>query len=307
MNKHPAPTKRRSLKSQKAQRAMFAYLMLAPDVIGLLVFLFLPILLSVYTSFHSWNALNPKMTFIGLQNYMNLFRDNVFWDSLWKSLVYTLMFVPLIFCFSLLLALFVNSLPKRVEEFFRTVYFVPFAISTVVASLMWLFIFDPQRGIVNDILKLVGIPPQSFLGNPGQALFCIAFISVWILVGYYSIIFLAALKDVPKSYYESARLDGANAFVIFRSITFPLLREVNTFVLLVTTIASFQVFDLIKIMTNGGPANATNVTVFHIYTNAFQYSQLGYAAAMAVVLFVIIFAVSVFQLKFLQKGEGEQT
>jgi multiple sugar transport system permease protein len=298
--------KRRGFRTRKGQRAMFAYLMLAPDAIGLLVFLVLPILLAVYTSFHNWNALNPKMTFIGIQNYINLMRDNVFWDSLVKTLKYTAMFVPMIFCLSLLLALFVNSLPKRTEGFFRTAYFVPFAISTVVASLMWLFMFDPQRGVVNDVFKFLGLPPQSFLGDPRQALFCIAFISVWILVGYYSIIFLAALKDVPASYYESARLDGANAFVLFRDITFPLLREVNTFVLLVTSIAAFQVFDLIKIMTNGGPANATNVTVFYIYTNAFQYSQLGYSSAMAVVLFALIFTVSLIQLKFLQKGEGEQ-
>jgi multiple sugar transport system permease protein len=305
INRTTAP-KQSGFKSQKTRRAIFAYLMLAPDMIGLLVFLFLPILLSVYTSFHSWNALNPKMTFIGLQNYLNLMRDGIFWDSLGKTLKYTLMFVPMIFCLSLLMALFVNSLSRRIQEFFRTVYFVPFAISTVVASLMWLFIFDPQRGVINDLLKTLGLAPQSFLGDPAQALFCIAFISVWILVGYYSIIFLAALKDVPQSYYESARLDGANAFVLFRDITLPLLREVSTFVLLVTTIASFQVFDLIKIMTNGGPANATNVTVFYIYTNAFQYSQLGYSAAMAVVLFVLIFAVSAFQLKIMQKGEGEQ-
>lgn len=306
MNGRLVAPKRRGLKSQKAQRAMFAYLMLAPDVIGLAVFLFLPILLSVYTSFHSWNALNPKMTFLALGNYANLMRDKVFWDSMVKTLQYTLMFVPMLFCLSLLLALFIHSLTRRIQEFFRTVYFVPFAISTVVASLMWLFLMDPQRGVINDVLKVFGIPPQSFLGDPDQALFCIALISVWNLVGYYSIIFLAALKDVPQSYYESARLDGANAFVIFRSITFPLLREVNTFVLLVTTIASFQAFDLIKIMTNGGPANATNVTVFNIYTNAFQYSQLGYSAAMAVVLFLCIFTVSALQLKFLQKGEGEQ-
>ncbi|MEA5013585.1 MAG: sugar ABC transporter permease [Candidatus Limiplasma sp.] len=306
MNGRLVAPKRRGLKSQKAQRAMFAYLMLAPDVIGLAVFLFLPILLSVYTSFHSWNALNPKMTFLALGNYANLLRDKVFWDSMVKTLQYTLMFVPMLFCLSLLLALFIHSLTRRIQEFFRTVYFVPFAISTVVASLMWLFLMDPQRGVINDVLKIFGIPPQSFLGDPDQALFCIALISVWNLVGYYAIIFLAALKDVPQSYYESARLDGANAFVIFRSITFPLLREVNTFVLLVTTIASFQAFDLIKIMTNGGPANATNVTVFNIYTNAFQYSQLGYSAAMAVVLFLCIFTVSALQLKFLQKGEGEQ-
>lgn len=306
MTRQTAAPARRGIKSQKAQCALFAYMMLAPDVIGLLVFLFLPILLSVFTSFHNWNALNPKMTFVGLKNYAALFRDGVFWDSMVKTLQYTLMFVPMIFCLSLLLALFVNSLSRRIQEFFRTVYFVPFAISTVVASLMWLFLMDPQRGVINDALKLLGLPAQSFLGDPDQALFCIAIISVWILVGYYSIIFLAALKDVPRSYYESARLDGANGFVIFRRITFPLLREVNTFVLLVTTIASFQVFDLIKIMTNGGPANATNVTVFNIYTHAFQYSQLGYAAAMAVTLFAVIFLVSVFQLKFLQKGEGEQ-
>lgn len=296
--------KRFNLHNKRVQENFFAYFMLAPDIIGLAVFVFLPILIAFYVSLHSWNGLQP-MKFIGLKNYKALLSDRLWWHSLKLTLYYSLMFVPMLYCFSLLLALFVNSIPGKAQEFFRTAYFVPYAVSTVVAAIVWNFIFDPQRGLLNDILKIFNIPPQAFLGNPKQAMFCIAFISAWMQVGYYAIIFLAALKDIPKSYYEAAKLDGANAFQIFRHITFPLLKEANSFVLTITTILSFQVFDLIKIMTNGGPAEATNVSVYYIYTNSFDYMKLGYSSSMAFILFLIILFVSLLLLKITKGSSNE--
>jgi multiple sugar transport system permease protein len=296
-------TRRFNLKSKRVKENLFAYLMLAPDVIGLAIFIFLPILVALYVSFHDWNALEP-MKYVGFKNYKLLMGDDQWWQSVRTTVVYALMFVPMVYCISLLIALFVNSIPGKAQEFFRTIYFIPYSISTVVAALIWMFMFDPQRGFVNEILGIFGISQQSFLGDPKQALFCIALISAWMLIGYYSVIFLAALKDIPVSYYEAAKLDGANAFQIFKNITFPLLKEVNSFVLVVTTIASFQVFDQIKILTNGGPADATNVSVFYIYKNTFEYMKLGYSSALAFVLFIIIFILSLIQLK-ITKGNSD--
>lgn len=174
-----------------------------------------------------------------------------------------------------------------------------------IPAVIWMFMFDEKGGLINATLKIFGIKPQTFIGDPKLALFCIAVIASWMIIGYYAIIFLAALNDIPKSYYEAAKLDGANAFQIFKSITLPLLQEVNTFVLIVTTIASFQVFDQVKILTNGGPANATNVSVFYIYRQSFEYMKLGYSSALAFVLFIIIFALSLFQLKIMKGNSHE--
>ncbi len=291
-------------RKRKIKENLFAYCMLAPDVIGLAVFIFLPVLIALYVSFHNWNVLEP-MTFAGIENYKTLLTDKQWWHSVWTTILYTLMFVPIVFCISLLLAVFVNSIPGKAQEFFRTVYFIPYAISTVVASLIWRFMMDPQRGYINSFLQIFGIPAQDFLGSTQQSLFCIAIISAWMLIGYYTIIFLAALKDIPVSYYEAAHLDGANSLQIFKRITLPLIKEVSTFVLIVTTIASFQVFDQIKILTNGGPADSTTVSVYYIYQNAFDYLKVGYSSALAFVLFLIIFVLSLLQLR-LTKGNADE-
>ncbi len=297
-------SKPKRINKRKVKENLFAYAMLAPDVIGIAVFIFIPILIALYVSFHNWNVLEP-MAFAGLKNYKTLLTDSQWWHSVWTTVLYTLMFVPMVFCVSLLLAVFINSIPGKMQEILRTLYFIPYAISTVVASLIWRFMMDPQRGFINKILKVFGIPAQDFLGSTKQALFCIAIISAWMLIGYYTIIFLAALKDIPISYYEAAYLDGAGSFQIFKNITLPLIKEVSTFVLIVTTIASFQVFDQIKILTNGGPADATTVSVYYIYQNAFDYMKVGYSSALAFVLFLIIFVFSLFQLK-LTKGNADE-
>jgi multiple sugar transport system permease protein len=288
---------------KKMQENIFAYLMLAPDLIGLAIFVFLPIIVAFYVSLHSWNALEP-MKYIGLKNYTTLLHDTDWWKSLLTTAKYSVMFVPMVFCTSLLLAVFINSIPGKMQEYLRTVYFLPYSISTIVGGIIWMFMFDVQRGYFNAFLKFFHIPPQTYLANPKQALFCIALISAWMIIGYYTIIFLASIKDIPISYYEAAKIDGANAITTFFKITLPLIKQTSTFVLIITTIGSFQVFDQVKILTNGGPANATNVSVFYIYKQSFEYMKLGYSSALAFILFIIIFILSMFQLKIM-KGDVE--
>ena len=293
------------MKNRRVKENLFAYLMLAPDIIGLAIFIFIPILIALYVSLHKWDIVSP-MEFIGLKNYVTIMSDSKWWNSVIITIIYTFMFVPMVYCLSLLIAVFLNSIPgKKMQGFLRTVYFVPFTVSTIVLAIIWLFMLDPRRGLVNEFLHIFGISAQSFLGDPKQALFCIAFITAWTLIGYYSIIFLAVLKDIPVIYYEAAKVDGANAFQLFKSITFPMLKEVNVFILVVTTIASFQVFDQVKVMTSGGPAGATNVATFYIYINAFDYLKLGYSSALAFVLFVIMFVFSMLLLKITGGGARE--
>lgn len=300
----PRPQARPQARTRtRVQDNVFAYLMLAPDLIGLAIFVFLPILIAFYVSLHDWNALEP-MRYVGFKNYLTLMGDLDWWTSIKTTVCYSLMFVPLVFGISLLLAVFVNSIPGKFQEFIRTVNFIPFSVSTVVAAMIWMFVYEEQRGLLNTVLRLFGLPSQAFLGNPNLALLCIAVTSAWMVIGYYAVLFLAALKDIPVSYYEAARIDGANAPTIFKNITLPLLKEISTFILIVTTIASFQVFDQIKVMTNGGPADATNVSVFYIFQQCFEFMKLGYASALAFVLFLIILILSLLQLKLMRGNKA---
>jgi ABC-type sugar transport system permease subunit len=207
------------------------------------------------------------------------------------------LYVPAVFVISFALAVLVNGIKGRKQEVFRTLLFVPFAISTVVAALAWSFIYDPMRGYLNGLLGLLRIPAQPFLGSMGQALSSVAVVGVWLVIGYYMVIFLAAIKDIPATYFEAAEIDGANFWQKLVFITFPSVRDTSLFVAIVTTIGSFQVFDQIQIMTRGGPAAATNVTVYYIFRQAFEISQLGYASATAFILFIIIMALTLVQLR----------
>jgi multiple sugar transport system permease protein len=286
----------------RGRENLFAYLMLGPDLLGLALFIFAPIVMAFVVSLHSWDALSP-MSYIGLENYAQLLSDSDWWRSLGITVSYVLMYVAITYCASLALAVFLASM-RKFQEFFRTLYFIPFAISTVVSGMIWLFMYNDKNGYLNAGIRALGLAPLRFLSNTSQALPSIAIATAWMSVGYYTIIFLTAIKDIPVSYYEAARLDGANAGQLFFRITLPLLREVNAFVLIITTIASFQVFDQVKIMTNGGPANATNVTVFYVYRQCFEFMKLGYSSSLAFVLFVVIFLVSIVQIRLTRADRG---
>lgn len=287
------------MKKNKARKSemIAGYLMIAPEIIGLLLFLFIPILYALYISLFDWNALGTKK-FVGIDNYLKMFLDADFGNSLLVTMKYSIVYVVAIFVLSLGSAVFVNSIKKnRIQQASRIAIYIPNTISTIVAATLWSFLFNSRNGFINEWLGKIGIGRQLFLGNPKQAIYCVAMVGIWIAFGYNMIIFLSALKDVPKDYYEAAKLDGAGSVRIFFKITFPLIKGTSIFVLITTLINSFQVFDQIRVMTSGGPGKATQVTVYYIYELAFEQYRFGYASTIAVSLAVIIMLVTAGQLK----------
>lgn len=297
-----APIGRRSQLRQRQLEALTGYLFVAPDVLGLLVFVVIPIFYAAWVSLHSWDAIGP-MVWVGLKNYASMLRDRQWHDALRVTLVYTVVFVPLLFALSLGVALLVQQ-KLVLRGAFRTAYFSPVVFSLVVAAIMWSYIFDQQSGLLNYVLHFFGIKPQAWLGSVKLALPSVTTVSLWAAVGYYMVIFLAGLQDIPRDYYEAARIDGGSGWQIFWRITLPLLRPTSIFVLITTTIGAVQVFDQVYVLTSGGPANATQVSVYYIYLQAFQFSHIGYSSALAFVLFAIIFGLSLAQLRFFRTGEA---
>ncbi|MBD0378868.1 sugar ABC transporter permease [Paenibacillus sp. WST5] len=274
-----------------------AYSFLLPNILGLMIFVFIPILYAFYVSLHDWNALSPKV-YVGFQNYVTLLSDDQWWHSVTRTLLFSLVYVPLLFCLALLSALLVNGLKGKTVGIVRTMFLLPFAVTSVISAIIAMFLLDPRNGLANQFLSLFGIGTQQFLGSPTQAIYCVILTLLWINLGYNMTIFLSAIKEIPNDYFEAAHIDGATRFQSFRFITFPLLRETNTFILIVTTIASFQIFDHIIVMTKGGPMDSTEVSVLYIFKQAFQMLNMGYSSALAFVLFLIVFAFSMIQLKF---------
>ena len=287
--------------NRKLYENLSAYFLLFPDLLLLTMFVFIPVLGSFYLSLHKWNGLS-QMIFVGLGNYRRIFRDLAWWHSVGISFLYTLMYVPAVFAVALALALLLRNLKARIQGLFRTLYFVPFAVSGIVASFIWKFLYSPKNGYINQALAFLGVAPQLWLGSTKQALISVVIVSLWMHVGFNMIIFLAGILDIPANYYEAAEIDGARSVTKFFRITFPLLRNTNIFILITSSILSFQVFDQVKAMTNGGPGDATNVSVFHIYRQAFEMFHFGYSASMAFVLFMIILVISLLQLNVLKSS-----
>jgi multiple sugar transport system permease protein len=272
--------------------------MVAPDLIGLMIFVILPIAAGALISLHDWNGLSSP-TYVGLDNYAQLVRDPAFIASLRITAVYAVAFVTCVFAVSLGLAVLLNQRLKG-AAFFRTAYFLPVMVSLVVASSIWSLILVQKGGLMNSAIGSVGIEPQPWLGSTRLAMISLVIVTVWQAVGYNTIIFLAGLQDIPREYFEAASIDGAGTPQQFRRITVPLLRPTSIFVLVTSVIVSFQVFDPIFVLTGGGPASATKATVFLIYENAFQFFKIGYGSAIGVVLFFIILAFTLVQLRVLR-------
>lgn len=292
-------TQRTGMKKNRKE-ALTAYGFLLPNLVGLTVFVFVPMVYAFYVSLHEWNALSPKV-FIGLDNYVQLASDKEWWNSLYRTFIFTIIYVPSLFVCALFFAVVLNSLNQKVQSVARTMFLLPFAVTSVISAVIWMFLYNPRNGIINQLLNFFGIADQQFLGSTSQALISIVVVIFWINLGYNMVIFMASLKEIPKDYYEAAHIDGATGWKAFRYITFPLLKETSTFILIVTTIGSFTVFDQIMVMTKGGPASSTEVSVLYIYKQAFEFLNMGYASALAVILFLIIFVLSLTQLKLYSK------
>lgn len=297
----PARSRRRPEQRQRRRRqTLVAYAFLAPSLIIFLVFRHGPAVSSLFLGFFEWSIVDTPR-FVGLANYDRLLNDEIFWRALRNTVAFTLMTVPADIAISLGLALLLNQ-GLRGLTFFRLAFFVPVVTATAIVAVVWRWLYQPA-GLVNGVLEALGVPAINWLSDPQWALPAIAVMAVWKNVGFNMLIFLAGLQGIPAVYEEAARIDGAGRGSIFRNITLPLLRPVFVLVTILTTIGSFQVFDSAYVMTNGGPFYATTTLVFYIYSNAFDQYQMGYAAAVAFVLFWIILAISLLQRRFLKGGD----
>ena len=248
-------------------------------------------------SLYDWNFANIKQ-FIGIQNYVTMFSDSEWWQSLGRTFKLTLLYVPALFILSILFAVLINYVKnEKAAGFVKTAFLLPYSITSVIASCLWMFLYMDRSGFINVFLKAFGLKGEKFLGSTSQAMVCIAVVLIWINLGYNIILFLSAIKDIPYSYYEAAKLDGANSWQTFWKITFPLLKPTSVFVLITSVIASFQCLDLIMVMTGGGPAKSTEVASLYIYKQSFEMMKAGYGAGLSVVMFLILTVLAVIMLK----------
>jgi multiple sugar transport system permease protein len=275
-------------------------LFLAPSLLGLITFLLIPMLASLGLTFFNWDPLLPtKFNFVGLKNYMDLTKDKIFWQSFVHTLYFIIGYIPFVLITGLSTALLMNRKLKFLS-FFRGAYFLPVISAWVAVALIWAWVLNPQFGLVNYFLGLVGIKGPLWLFDPNWAMPAIIITSIWKDTGFVMIFYLAGLQNISNEYYEAASLDGASKWQQFKSITLPLLSPTTFMVLMISLINSFQVFEQVWIMTQGGPAGSTTVIVQQIVDHAFRYGRMSYAATLSWVLFAIIFAITMLQNK-LQK------
>lgn len=268
---------------------MSALIFLLPALLGTLIFIVIPVICSFGLSFVQWDLLNP-IKFVGFENYREIFHDGLFYKILGNTIVFALSTSFFGVIIPLILASILNT-KIRGSEFFKGAYFLPFITPMVVVGVVWAWIFDPNIGLLNQVLHL----HLNWLYDSKLAMPALIVVSVWKLIGYNMIIFLSSLSAISQSLFEAAKIDGANSFQIFKNVTIPMLSPTIFFVVIITAISSFQVFDLIYLMTQGGPFDSTNVLVYAIYKNAFEYFNVGKASAIAYVLFVIILVLTLIQ------------
>lgn len=289
---HPAA--RRS-GSTPSSRWKWAATFLAPGLSIVAVFVVVPILLTVWISLHEWSMFTPMgdMEFVGLTNFRDVLGDRTFTQAVTNTAVYTLLSVVLIVPLALGVGMLLNSPRLRGRTVLRAMMFATYMIPTVAVAIIWSGLYAPQYGPLNEALGAVGLPAQAWLGSVDLAMISLVIFNVWQLLGYFSVLYLAGLMQIPAHLYEAAALDGAGAVRQARHVTIPLLRRTTTFVVVIAAINSVQVFDPIYVLTQGGPANSTNVLSYHIYRTAFDFGSAGRASAMAfIMLAVLILAVA---------------
>lgn len=267
------------------------WVFIAPALAGTFIFIIIPVICSFGLSFTKWDLLNP-IEFVGLDNYIGIFTEPLFYKILINTIVFAVSTSVFGVIIPLVLAAILNG-KIRGSEFYKTAYFLPFITPMIVIGVIWEWIFDPNIGLLNKFLHL----HINWLYDPHFAMPALILVSVWKLTGYNMVIFLSALSGISQSMFEAAKIDGADSFQTFKNVTIPLLSPTIFFVVIITAISSFQIFDLIYLMTQGGPLDSTNVLVYAIYKNAFEYFNIGKASAIAYVLFVIILVLTLAQWK----------
>ncbi len=284
-------------RGQWAKDLPVAGALLAPSLLVFTVFVFVPLAFSAYLSLTKWDMISPVRTVVGLGNYERLLtKDPLFWRVLANTTVFSVVVVLVSMAFGLLLALVLNK-PIRGRTVYRAGIFMPYITSTAAMALVWLWIFDPKYGLLNEILRLVGLPGPEWIGSVDWALPAIIIMTIWRFTGYDMLLFLGGLTSISPELIEAARIDGAAAWALFWKITLPLLSPTTFFVAVTSFVTMFQNFETVYVMTQGGPVNSTNMMVFYLFQNAFQFFEAGYASAIAVVLFLIVVSLTALQVR----------
>jgi multiple sugar transport system permease protein len=279
------------------------YSFIAPTTILFTIFYFLPLIFTFSYSFYNFDLMNPQKTFVGMENYSSIIKNPDFRSALFHTVTYSVFTVFFSTVVSLFFAVLLN-MKIRGKSIYRTIYFFPVIAPSVATSIVFTNLFSNDKsGTVNQILSVFHIHPIAWLGDAHYAMATIIIYSVWCQIGYNMLIYMAGLQNINQEYYEAARLDGANSWQIFRTITLPLLKPTTLFVVVVGVIGAFQVFNQVYIMTQGGPLNATTVLVYQIYQEAFQNFHGGTASAMSVILFAILLVLSIVQIKLFSNKE----
>lgn len=282
-----------SLSRLRWEEARWAYLFLLPNLLLFLIFTVYPIFASFFYSLNNW-TLHTAMEFVGLANYRNLAVDPIFHQVLGNTLYYTAGVIPIQTVLALLIAIGLNQ-QVRFMTGYRALYFVPVVTSMVAVSFVWQWMYQPQYGVINSLLQAVGVEGPNWLFSKEWAMPSVIAMSIWKNVGYSVVLYLAALQGVPDSLYESAMIDGANAWQRFLRITAPMISPTTFFIIVLSVIGTFQAFDQIYVLTQGGPARVTSVIVHYLYQNGFQWFNMGYAAAIAYVLFAFLLILTIVQ------------
>lgn len=294
------------LTQKYTRERLVSALFLAPSVMFLLLTSVYPLLNSLYLSFHSWNMMIPGSVprWYGVKNYVKLISDPAFINSVEITLIYVAAAVSIELILGMLLALLATS-GARAMGVIRTVLLFPLMMTPVVAGILWRTLFHSTYGVINHLIGLVGIPPQTWLGSPGQALPAVITVEIWQQLPVVTFVLAAGIQSLPTDMYKAAQVDGASRWQIFRMITLPLLRPVILVVLLLRIMDAFKVFDIVFMLTYGGPGQATEVLSLLIYKTGLKFFQIGQASAMSWVFLVFIFIISFFFIRELQRGEAQ--
>lgn len=287
---------------RKKTEIFWAAVMIAPVTIGLIIFYFYPFFSVIGDSFYDIGAFDRKQGFVGLGNYAKMMADPEMWMSLGNTFKYVLIIVPITVVLAILIAVLLNSKIRGVSVF-RVIYFIPAITMAAAVAMVWKWIFNGDFGILNYVIELLGGTARRWLSEKNTALLCVCCVSIWSSIGYYMIILLAGIQGISRGYYEAAEIEGANAVQKFTKITLPLLTPTIFYVAIMLIISTFQTFDAIYMMIGEKSAaiKYTQSIVMYFYRNAFVYPKKGYASAIAVLLFLIIMAITAFQMKMQKK------
>jgi len=275
----------------KSPQYIFAICVLAPVVAIYTIIRIIPIGGTIFLSFHKWDLINPAKPFIGLRNYIKLIHDELFIIAIRNTFTLAFLSIVISLGISLGLALILNRRKMRFAPLYELIYFLPFVISWVPLAVIWKWMYDPTYGIFNYIIGLVGIEPQGWLVNPKLSLYSIIILVVWRNLGLDTVLFSVGLKNIPAEYFDAAIVDGASGFKLFKHIIFPLLKPITLYLFVMSTILNFAIFAPVYVMTigsQGAPGNAVRVLVYDLYENGFRYLHMGYAAAEATLLLLIV-------------------